>query len=144
MVRDLLRKDLAELAGLYEYFWNEKSDIEKMNELFPKMDADSAYIQLCYADEDGKLAGAVMGIVCFELYGDCRPFMVLENMIVRPDMRKKGIGRALFAELEKRAGLAGCTQIILVTEKSRKDACGFYESLGFMTHNTGYKKKLDD
>ena len=143
MVRDLLRKDLAGLAALYEFFWDERSDIKKMNDMFTKLDADPAYIHLCYVGENGKIAGAVMGVVCCELYGDCRPFMVLENMIVSPNLRKNGIGQALYIELEKRAVLAGCRQIILVTEKERKDACGFYESLGFAKQSTGYKKKLD-
>ena len=143
MIRDLLREDLAELALLYECFWDEKSDPGKMNDMFSRLDADPAYIHLCYIGENGRMVGTVMGIVCHELYGECRPFMVLENMVVKPDMRKKGIGRELFLELEKRAGLARCSQIILVTEKSRRDACSFYESLGFMKQNTGYKKKLN-
>jgi len=75
-------------------------------------------------------------------YGECRPFLLVENMVVDIAHRKKGIGRALFA-LEKRAKAKGCTQIILVTEAERRDACGFYESVGFHpTINKGYKKKL--
>ena len=64
-------------------------------------------------------------------------------MIVDSTYRKKGIGKALFAALEKRAKIKDCTQIILVTETKRKDACGFYESIGFHpTASKGYKKEL--
>jgi len=78
-----------------------------------------------------------------ELYGDCKPFLVIENMIVDSKYRKKGIGKMLIEQIEKQAKIKGCSQIILVTEMNRHDACGFYESIGFHpTANKGYKKKL--
>ena len=64
-------------------------------------------------------------------------------MVIDRTYRKKGIGRQLFIELEKRAKSSGCTQVLLVMEAARKDACGFYESVGFHpTANKGYKKKI--
>jgi len=64
-------------------------------------------------------------------------------MVIASEYRKKGIGKILFEELEKRAKIKGCSQIILVTEMNRSDACGFYESMGFHpTANKGYKKKI--
>jgi ribosomal protein S18 acetylase RimI-like enzyme len=84
-----------------------------------------------------------MGVICEELYGDCSPFVVVENMIVDKSRRRAGVGRALMAELEERARQRGCAQMLLVTEKSRTDACSFYESAGFAAGiNAGYKKKL--
>lgn len=68
---------------------------------------------------------------------------VVEDMIVDKKYRKRGIGRALFQTLERQAVAQGCTQVILVTESERTDACGFYESIGFHpSKNKGYKKKL--
>jgi len=37
---------------------------------------------LLSAVENSLLIGSAMGVICGELYGDCRPFLVLENMIV--------------------------------------------------------------
>ena len=84
-----------------------------------------------------------MGVICGELYGDCKPFMVLENMIVDVRFRKMGVGKALISELENRAARQNCSQIILVTDSNRIDACEFYESAGYNpdTHK-GFKKKL--
>ena len=56
---------------------------------------------------------------------------------------KKGVAKELLYELEKRAAATGCSQIILVTEKARADACGFYESMDFSKKNAGYKKKVN-
>jgi len=134
--------DIHALSKLYYQFWSEESDIQKMKGKFAKLQSDRAYILLC-AVEDDKLIGSAMGIICEELYGDCEPFLLLENMVVDNDYRQKGIGRALFAELEMRAKANDCTQIILVTEADREDACGFYESMDFhKTAHRGFKKKL--
>ncbi len=142
MIRNLKKSDMKQLNRLYRQFWNEESDISAMEMLSDKLEQDPAYMLLGAFDEQDTLIGSVMGIVCQELYGDCLPFLVLENMVVDEAARGKGIGRALVAELEDRARSAGCRQILLVTEKSRTDACSFYEALGFSRETTGYKKKI--
>ena len=141
-INKMVESDIPELALLYRQFWNEDSSVEKMKAKFKKLDADPNYILLS-ARIDSKLVGSVMGIICEELYGDCRPFLVIENLIVDSTHRKKGIAKSLLLRLEKVAIEHQCTQIILVTEKVRQDAIDFYASLGFdpATH-TGFKKSL--
>lgn len=69
--------------------------------------------------------------------------MVLENVIVDKKHRRKGVGKALIREIEKHAVDLNCTQIILVTETDRIDACNFYASVGYNPNtNKGFKKKL--
>jgi len=141
LIRELTKEDLPALAGLYRQFWNESSDLDKMATAFQKIQLERNHILLC-AEEGNVLLGSVMGVVCAELYGDCRPFLVIENMIVNRSARRKGVGRALLSTLEQQARLRDCTQMILVTEKDRLDACAFYEAYGFQINTTGYKKKL--
>ena len=141
-IRDIRKADLPQLALLYGQFWGEKSDPVLMARQLDRIAERGAHILLA-AVEGGRLLGSVMGVVCEELYGDCRPFLVVENMIVDRDCRRAGVGHTLLSELETRAKRRGCTQMILVTEKDRIDACGFYESVGFAPDkNKGYKKKL--
>lgn len=141
MIRELLITDLPALAELYFQFWEEESDISQMEKQFEIIKKDNRHILLVY-EENGKVIGTVMGVVCRELYGTCRPFLVVENFIVDKNHRRKGIGKLLMNELERKARERNCTQMILVTEKDRADACGFYLSYGFQTNNAGYKKKL--
>ena len=140
-IRTLEKSDMKRLADLYRQFWDEQSDVEKMEAQFDAIQRENSHL-LLGAEAEGRLIGSVMGVICKELYGDCRPFLVIENMIVENDGRRKGIGSALLSELEKRARERQCTQMILVTEIERQDACGFYESFGFQKNNKGYKKKL--
>lgn len=142
IIRMMNIKDIPALAALYQQFWGESSSIEKMEKQFTALQSKDTHILLCAADGN-LLVGSAMGIICEELYGDCRPFLVIENMIVDRNSRNKGVGRVLIAQLERLAKERDCTQVILVTEANRTDACSFYESAGFHpTANRGYKKKL--
>lgn len=141
-IRTMIDTDLPELSLLYEQFWGEKSSLDKMKDMFNKLRANNDYILLS-AIQDNKVVGSAMGVVCHELYGECRPFMVIEDFIVDNNVRRKGIGTGLMKELENRARDHNCCNILLVTESNRTDAQSFYESTGFKadTHR-GYKKSL--
>lgn len=140
-IRELKRSDIPQLASLYEQFWGEPSDISSMEEQFDIIASEQRHIILA-AEADGRVIGSCMGVVCRDLYGDCRPFLVVENMVVDRQYRRGGVGHALLADLEARAMRLGCTQMLLVTEADREDACRFYEAYGFRPDNRGYKKKL--
>ncbi|EHQ90362.1 GNAT family N-acetyltransferase [Desulfosporosinus youngiae] len=144
IIREMILEDVPQLARIYKQFWNEESSVEIMSKNFVKFHEDGSHLLLS-AVENNQLIGSVMGIICGELYGDCKPFMVLENMIVDSRYRNNGVGKALISELEKIASEKNCSQIILVTEADRIEACKFYESAGYNpdTHK-GYKKKLND
>jgi GNAT superfamily N-acetyltransferase len=141
-VRRLVEEDLAGLAGLYKQFWGEDSSPEKMRATFERLKANPNCIFLV-AEHEGRMAGSVMGIVCDELYGECRPFMVIEDVIVDEDHRRLGVGSALMRGLERLAAESGCAYIIFVTENERTDAHRFYESLGYKSDAyKGFKKRL--
>jgi ribosomal protein S18 acetylase RimI-like enzyme len=142
VIRKLYKKDLPALAVLYEEFWNESSDLSKMSRMFDSLKNNTDYILLC-AFVNNELAGSVMAVRCNELYGECTPFAVIEDMIVKKKFRRQGIGLALFGEVERILIKKGCSQVLLVTERNRKGTRLFYESVGFSgkTH-TGFKKKL--
>lgn len=141
-IRRLAEADLPALAGLYKQFWNEDSIITNMQAVFKKLKDNPNYIFLV-AQRGGELTGSVMGIVCEELYGDCRPFFVIEDVIVDKNHRRCGVGTALMHELERLAVELGCKYVIFVTESDRVEAHQFYESLGYkMDGYRGFKKRL--
>lgn len=56
----------------------------------------------------------------------------ITNVAVHPNLRGQGIGRALMAELIKRAALLGADKITLEVRKSNLIARSLYDSLGFV------------
>ncbi len=59
-----------------------------------------------------------------------RPGIFLEDLYVRPEMRGKGIGRALLAFLAGLAGERGCGRLEWSVLNWNKPAIGFYKGLG--------------
>ena len=109
---------------------------------FRKVTNNSNYCIL-NALENNLLVGSIMGVVCDELYGNCNPFIVIENFIVDKDHQKKGIGRKLFEQIDKYAKAMKYKNIFLVTDSERISANTFYQSMGFNPDSyKGYKKSL--
>jgi len=141
-IERLTEYDLTPLAELFRQFWGEKSSLEKMRSTFSRLATNPAYILLA-AKQNDSLIGFAMGIVCEELYGDCKPFMVIEDLIVDKNQRRNGVGSALMRELEKAAIDHDCCQIIFVTEAERTGAQRFYKSLGYEFESyKGFKKRI--
>jgi ribosomal protein S18 acetylase RimI-like enzyme len=141
-IKNLTEHDLVGLAELYKQFWGENSSLDKMRAAFRRLVADRDYNFLA-AEEEGRLIGSVLGIVCADLYGDCKGFMVVEDVIVDQRHRRKGVGSLLMRELERRAAQRGCSYILLVTDSERAGARRFYESLGYDPDAyRGFKKRL--
>lgn len=141
-IRNLNDNDLADVAELYTLFWNDSMDISKMKQKFSGVSKNPNYIFLC-AEENGRVIGTIQGIVCEELYGECLPFLVMENFVIAEKYRGKGVGRQLLKELEKIGKERKCSQIIFITETDRKDTIEFYKKVGFdSTSHRGFKKSL--
>ena len=141
-IRKLIEDDLASLAVLYQQFWGEVSSLEKMRATFQRLKGNPNYIFLV-AERQNRLVGSVMGIICEELYGDCKPFIVVEDVIVDKHHRRLGIASSLMRELERYASESNCNYIIFVTESERTEAHRFYESLGYKSDAyKGFKKRL--
>lgn len=141
-ITQIQQKDLKKLGELYSQFWGDYSSLEQMTATFLKIKDDPHYIHLG-AFLGKEMVGAIAGVICESLYGQCEPYLVLEDFIVDKAHRRKGIGRALITTLEKQAKNWACSQVILLTENNRTDAIGFYTALGFdpATHR-GFKKTL--
>ncbi|MDZ4181223.1 MAG: GNAT family N-acetyltransferase [Coriobacteriia bacterium] len=141
-VARLVESDLEAVARLYEQFWGEPSSVERMREMFRRLESDPDYVFLV-AKEGDELLGTATGVFCDDLYGECRPFMVVENFVVDANHQRAGVGSALMRALEDMAVDRACTQAILVTESDRLDAVSFYESLGYQGGTyRGFKKRL--
>jgi len=139
---DVNENDLIYLTYLYKELSNYKSDLNKMKNNFKWMKNNSDYIILG-AKENDLLVGSVMGVICRDLIGGCRPFMVIENMIVASKYRGKGIGTMLMKHIEKIAIDKNCYYITLVSNINRKEAHRFYQTLDYKIDNVqGFKKYL--
>ncbi len=76
------------------------------------------------AEVDGRLAGTVLGGF------DGRRGLVY-HLAVAPDLRRRGVARALMAELERRLEARGCRRCYLLVRRGNAEALSFYAALGW-------------
>jgi ribosomal protein S18 acetylase RimI-like enzyme len=71
-----------------------------------------------------------------------RRLAVVDNLVVRRDLRRAGIGRALMERAEQWARQQGATEIDLTVFEFNADAIAFYRRLGYETRTRRMGKGL--
>ena len=66
----------------------------------------------------------------------------IESVRIAAGHRGEGLGRKMFDWVINECRSRGCGLVQLTTDKSRADACKFYESLGFKASHEGMKLTL--
>lgn len=69
---------------------------------------------------------------------------LISALVVAPHCRGQGIGAALLADAERRATMAGCTQMTLSSSEQRTDAHRFYERAGYRERRKRLLKWLQE
>jgi len=141
-IRSIKENELLALSEIYQELMGQQTNQSKLEQVYRTIQHNEQYIILGAFDEE-QLVGSLMGIICHDLVGDCKPFMVIENVIVSPLVRRQGVGNKLMQEIENMARQRDCYYIIFVSGEQRKEAHQFYERLGFKDEKVeGYRKHL--
>ncbi len=139
-IKHLRYDDLSDLCKLYDELIGRKTNYTNLVEVYQSIKDNDNYVILGAFYDDG-LVGSLMGIICHDLVGECKPFMVIENVIVSNRVRRQGIGKKLMLDIEEIAKERGCYYMIFVSGGHRKEAHSFYEKLGFKEEKVeGYRK----
>lgn len=102
--------------------------------------ADSQSTMLLGARLHGRLVGT-LSIVTFPLLTGRRAW--IEDVVVEPAARQRGVATALVDEALRLAQRNGCRTVDLTSRPSRVDANRLYERLGFERRETNvYRKHL--
>lgn len=117
-------------------------DKKRAAKLIKKVESDPQKYLLAAVDrETGTLCGTLLGVVFEDICGDCRPILLVENVAVLPEYQGKGVGRAMFQEIERWGREMDCHYEMLVSGNQRTGAHKFYAALGF-DEVKGFKKYL--
>jgi ribosomal protein S18 acetylase RimI-like enzyme len=71
-----------------------------------------------------------------------RRFAVVDDLVVRADLRRMGLGRALMAQVERWARANGATAVELNVYAFNQGAIDFYEALGYQAVSHKLSKPL--
>ena len=88
------------------------------------------WIRVLVAEIDAEVAGyAALTRICWLHYGDRG--MELYHLFIRPDWRRRGVGRILIAAAKEAARAAGCVELKVGTHPDNIAAQGYYLAQGF-------------
>ena len=90
---------------------------------------------------DGKVCGMI-GTLTYPSIEHNDPSGRIVALVILRTMRRRGIGRALIATVEKDFAQRGIRRIALNTQLAREDAHKFYESLGYERNGWRFVKQL--
>lgn len=140
--------EIKELTTLQEML----AQIEMMQHLYPKLTLGKyqSYLQEMIPHNYRQVA-VFEGITCVGLSGFwtgtklwCGKYIELDNFIVHPEHRSKGIGKLITDYIDAKAKEIGCTNIVLDAFTTNFAAHRFYYNQGFGPKGFHFVKILDE
>ena len=99
------------------------------DELMESMFGNDRTAEAIIAENEGEAVGFAVYFQNFSTFKG-KPGLYLEDLFVKPDWRKHGIGRALLVRLAQIAVERGCPRFEWVALDWNQNAIDFYEKLG--------------
>ena len=88
----------------------------------------------------GEADGAIVGLIVLLPKAD---HLLLDNIAVRPDRQRRGLGRALIAFAEAEARRMSFTELRLYTHEAMSENIALYARLGFEETGRGHEAGYD-
>lgn len=134
--------ELPALAALYQQLIPNEASVAKMAQVLAE-NRDNPRHTVLAARVDGRLVGSLLAVTCPMLFGQCRSFMVVEDVVIDQAYRRQGIGSALMQAIEDQARTQNCSYVMLITDTDRVESQAFYTSLGYNSAEyCAFKKHL--
>ena len=98
--------------------------------------------ELLVVECEGTVVGTMVLLIVPDLSHGASPWALVENMVIDPGYRRRGLGRLLMEHAIARAKEAGCYKLVLSSNKKRRDAHRFYRSLGLQHSAHGFRLRF--
>jgi GNAT superfamily N-acetyltransferase len=144
-IRSAVTKDIPRILELYDeltittsYLESAKNpSLEEYQKTLDVINSIPGYDLLVAEDQDGIL-GSVVLLIMPNLAHRASPWALVENLIIDSKQQRQNIGKKLMEYAINRARDKGCYKLILNSNKIRKGAHKFYQSLGFELSSYGF------
>ncbi len=139
-------KDLPSILHLYANLGMDDGNILTLKEakrIFNRIKTYPDY-KLYIARVDKEIVGTFALIIMDNIGHMGTPSGIVEDVVVHPEWRGKGVGKKMMQFAMERCKKRGCYKMALSSNIKREDAHCFYESLGFKKHGYSFIVELAD
>ncbi len=138
-IRAAGRADLAAVLALYVAGGLDRDTLgpAEAEALFERIGRYPDY-HLYVAEQAGTLVGSFALLIMDNLAHLGAPSAIIEDFVVAPGARRRGVGRAMIAHALERARQRRCYKLMLSSAAQRDEAHAFYAALGFERHGTSW------
>jgi ribosomal protein S18 acetylase RimI-like enzyme len=131
---------LAPLFDAYRVFYEQRSDIGAARRFVSSQLA--AGTSVFYLARTGERAAGFVRLYPVWSSIAVRPAWILEDLYVDPELRGRGIARALMRASQEHAVASGAGEMSLETAIGNLPAQSLYESMGYERERAFYKYKI--
>jgi PhnO protein len=135
---------LSDVDIIYKFICHleeQSFDLESFNEKFADNLENPDLIYLVAVNEEDDAIGFISCHGQSLLHHEGKVFEIQE-MYVGKNYRGKGVGKALFIELQEKLSKTDCESLEVTTNASRSDARKFYTKQGFQQTHVKFVKEL--
>ncbi|WP_040516800.1 GNAT family N-acetyltransferase [Gilvimarinus chinensis] len=132
-IRELTTTELNNLLDLYKHLHEEDEAIPCNGTLeltWEKIQSNPDYFCIG-AFHHEQLIGSCCLIIVANLTRGCRPYAIIENVVIHRNFRRKGYGKAILQHDLSIAWDKNCYKIMLQTGRLNEEIFRFYERSGF-------------
>lgn len=146
LIRPAREGDFAAIVELYRELEGpyggpdscEETSLGKYRVLYYEILADENQ-EVFIAESKGIPVGTVTLVVVPNLGHRGSPWAAIDNLVVRPDFRGHGVGKALMEAASELAWKKKCYKVVLSSNIQRADAHRFYRLLGWRLTHLGFE-----
>lgn len=132
-VRFAKYNDFKGIMDLYDFLnpGDTLASLDQLKNIWDEIMNDPRKYRYAVAEEQNRLLATSCITIVPNLTRKGRSYAVIENVITHPDVRRKGIGRAMIQLLLDFAKENDCYKVMLLSSNERKIAHDFYKNIGF-------------
>ena len=145
VIREAVEKDFDALMQLYLHLHEDHAPAldERAAAVWQGILGDPNH-HLIVCKEEGALLSSCVCVIVPNLTRNLRPYALIENVVTRPDHRKRGLASRCLEKAREIAREAGCYKIMLLTGSKDPATHRFYQRAGYNnTDKTAYIQWLD-
>ncbi|MBB5055643.1 GNAT superfamily N-acetyltransferase [Granulicella aggregans] len=144
-IREAVASDVAAMLKLYELGDRASDEAFTLDEgvAHLEMMQRNPALRVYVACDGDVVVGTYELLIMENMAKRGRRSGIVEDVMVLPEYRGRGVGKAMMQDAMDRCSAAGCYKLTLSSNRMREGAHRFYDALGFTRHGYSFRVELD-